>query len=108
MWREGGRMATYAYYPDKPASIRCGEDWLWSKKVQSNKWHHIRMWVKLNTPGQKNGEFKAWLDGKQVLHRTGIPYRYKSQFKISRAYITTYCGGSSRSVFAPKQDQSIW
>eukprot|EP00892_Ulva_mutabilis_P009445 jgi/Ulvmu1/6873/UM031_0078.1 len=108
MWREGGRMVTYAYYPDKPKSIRCGEDWVWSKKVQSNKWHHVRMWVKLNTPGKKDGEYKAWLDGKQVLHRTGIPYRYKSEFKISRAYITTYCGGSSRSLFAPKTDQSIW
>lgn len=101
-------MVTYAYYPDKPKSIRCGEDWMWSKKVQSNKWHHIRMWVKLNTPGQKNGEFKAWLDGQQVLHRTNIPYRYKSEFKISRAYITTYCGGSSRSLFAPSKDQNIW
>jgi hypothetical protein len=108
MWREGGAMVTYAYYPDKPKSIRCGEDWLWSKKVQSNTWHHIRMWSKLNTPGQKNGEFKAWLDGELVLSKNDIRYRYDPKFKISRAYITTYAGGSSRSLFAPSQNQYIW
>jgi hypothetical protein len=59
-------MVTYTYYPDKPSSIRCGEDWKWSKKVQAGKWYHIRMWIKLNTAGVKNGEFKAWLDGEQV------------------------------------------
>ena len=108
MWRSGGRVVTYAYYPDKPSSIRCGEDWKWSKKFQSGKWHHIRMWAKLNTPGKWDGEFKAWLDGEQVLHRQKIPYRYNGSFKISRSYITTYAGGSSVSLFAPNQNQYIW
>jgi hypothetical protein len=112
MWREDGAMVTYAYYPDKPSSIRCGEDWMWSKKVQAGKWHHIRMYAKLNTvsggDAQSDGVFKAWLDGEQVLDRTGIRYRYNEKFLISRAYMTTYCGGSSRALFAPKQDQYIW
>ena len=99
---------TYAYYPDKPKSIRCGEDWKWSKKFQTGKWHHIRMWAKLNTPGKADGEYKAWLDGEQVLYRTKIPYRYNGSFKISRSYITTYAGGSSVSMFAPNKDQYIW
>jgi hypothetical protein len=99
---------TYAYYPDKPKSIRCGEDWKWSKKFQSGKWHQIQMWSKMNTPGQKDGEFKAWLDGEQVLHKKGIRYRYHASFKISRTYVTTYAGGSSVSMFAPKKDQYIW
>ena len=105
-------MTTYAYYPDKPKSIRCGEDWVWSKKLQSGKWYNIRMWIKLNTfswTGPKaNGKFKVWVDGKQVLSKKGIRFRYKKKFKVSRAYLTTYTGGSSRSLFAPKQDQYIW
>ena len=108
MWRSGGAVVTYAYYPDKPKSIRCGEDWKWSKKFQTGKWHHIRMWAKLNTPGKADGEYKAWLDGEQVLYRTKIPYRYNGSFKISRSYITTYAGGSSVSLFAPNKDQYIW
>ena len=67
-------MVTYAYYPDKPKSIRCGEDWKWSQKIQDGVWNHIRMWSKLNTPGEEDGEFKAWLNGDEVLYRTGIRY----------------------------------
>lgn len=66
MWRENGNIVTYAYYPDKPSSIRCGEDWKWSKKLDSGKWHDIKMWIKLNDVGSGNGEFKAWLDGDEV------------------------------------------
>lgn len=66
MWRKNGAIVTYAYYPDKPSSIRCGEDWRWSKSLDSGKWHSIKMWIKLNSGTNKNGEFKAWLDGAQV------------------------------------------
>ena len=34
-------------------------------------------------------------------------YRYNGDFLISRAYITTYAGGSDREQFAPNQDQYI-
>lgn len=34
-------------------------------------------------------------------------YRYNGDFLISRAYITTYAGGSDREQFAPNQDQEI-
>jgi hypothetical protein len=108
MWRANGKMVTYAYYPDKPKSIRCGEDWNWDQGLSSGKWHEIKMWCKLNSPGDKNGEFKAWLDGKQVLHKKGIRYRYTAKYKISRTYITTYVGGSTVSQFAPKKNQYIW
>jgi hypothetical protein len=70
MWRENGGIVTYAYYPDKPVSIRCGEDWFWNAKLQSGKWHHIKIWMKLNTlsggTANEDGQFKAWLDGTQV------------------------------------------
>ena len=112
MWREDGAIVTYAYYPDKPDSVHCGEDWLWSKKLRAGQWHTIRMYAKLNTvkgsDAKEDGVFKAWLDGKLVLYKTGIRYRYDKNFLISRAYITTYVGGSSRKLFAPKQDQHVW
>lgn len=66
------------------------------------------MWAKLNTGTRANGEFKAWLDGSQVLHRRNIRYRYNTNFDISRTYMTTYAGGSTVSNFAPNQDQFIW
>lgn len=111
MWRENGAIVTYAYYPDKDESIRCGEDWKWDKKLKAGEWHHIRMFAQLNTfeggDPQEDGVFRAWLDGELVLERTDIRYRYNEDFLISRAYLTTYCGGSSRDLFGPKHDQYI-
>ena len=46
-----------------------------------------------------------WL---QVLSKSDIRYRYNSKFLVSRTYITTYCGGSSKALFAPSRDQYIW
>jgi hypothetical protein len=109
MWRSGGRMTTYAYYPDKPAAIRCGEDWWWSRTVQSGVWHTVRLHVKINTPGKPDGVSRAWLDGRLVLDKTDVVYRYKDTMDhaVTRAYITTYAGGSSVADFAPSRDQYI-
>jgi hypothetical protein len=50
----------------------------------------------------------GWFGTLQVLNKNGIRYRYTDKFKVSRTYITTYCGGSTVSQFAPNQDQYIW
>ena len=109
MWRKFGGMVTYAYYPDKPDGVRCGEDWGWSEGMTDGKWHKIRVYVKINTPGKPDGVARAYLDGKQVLDKTDVMYRYKDSddFMVTRAYITTYVGGSDPARFAPDHDQYI-
>ena len=56
-----------------------------------------------------NGITKAWLDGKLVLDKRDITFRYdaRDEYTITRAYFTTYVGGSSVADFAPKKDQWI-
>lgn len=109
MWRQNGGMTTYAYYPDKPRALRCGEDWRWSSDVRSGRWHNVRIFVKINDPGVANGVSRAWLDGKLVLDKSNVMYRYKpgDEYAVTRAYLTTYAGGSSVSMFAPSRDQYI-
>lgn len=109
MWRRRGGMTTYAYYPDKPRAIRCGEDWYWSSGVQAGRWHNVRLHVRVNTPGKADGVSRAWLDGRLVLDRGGVTYRYRHEdsYAITRAYITTYAGGSDVERFAPDHDQFI-
>ncbi len=109
MWRKNGGMVTYAYYPDKPRAIRCGEDWWWDNDAESGRWHTIRLYNKMNTPGQPDGVSRAWLDGKLVLDKTDVPFRYQDdpKYGISRIYLTTYAGGSDVARFAPDHDQYI-
>lgn len=109
MWRKRGGMTTYAYYPDKPQTIRCGEDWWWSNGLQSGRWHNLRLYVKVNTPGKADGVTRAWLDGRLVLEKRNVMYRYRSEmsYGVTRAYLTTYAGGSDVERFAPDHDQWI-
>lgn len=109
MWQKGGGMITYAYYPKKSVAIRCGENWKWNSAVQTGRWHNIRMFVQINTAGVANGISKAWLDGKLVLDKRDVMYRMidKPEYTITKAYITTYVGGSSVEMFAPDHDQWI-
>lgn len=109
MWRSGGRMTTYAYYPDKPKAIRCGEDWWWDRPVRSGVWHTVRLHAKMNTAGKPDGISRAWLDGRLVLDKTDVIYRYTASMDhaVTRAYVTTYAGGSSVADFAPSRDQYI-
>lgn len=108
MWQRRGGMITYAYYPDK-ATARCGEAWGWSQGVTDGKWHNIRVYARINTPGVADGISSAWLDGHLVLNKTDIMYRYvdDAEHTITKAYITTYVGGSSVEDFAPDHDQTI-
>jgi hypothetical protein len=109
MWQKHGGMVTYGYYPSKPQSIRCGENWKWNQGVQTGRWHNIRIFVAINTAGVANGVSKAWLDGRLVLDKRNIMYRFvdKPEYTINKAYITTYVGGSSVAMFAPDHDQHI-
>ena len=43
-------------------------------KVVYDKWFSMEIMVRLNTPGKKDGEVAAWIDGKKVAHyRPGSP-----------------------------------
>ena len=109
MWREDGAIVTYAYYPDKPRSIRCGEDWVWDGKFTTGVWHDIAMRIKLNTvsgnSAREDGVFEAWLDGRKVLTRDNVRFRHRDDVKVTRTYLTSYVGGSIVEKFAPSQDQ---
>lgn len=109
MWRRDGAIVTYAYYPDKPRSIRCGEDWVWDGRLTSGVWHDIAMRVKLNTvsghTARRDGVFEAWLDGRKVLTRRNVRFRHRADVKVTRTYLTSYVGGSTVAQFAPTQDQ---
>ena len=109
MWQENGGMVTYAYYPSKSRAIRCGENWKWSAGVVAGRWHNIRMYVGINTAGVPNGVSKAWLDGKLVLDKRDVMYRAvdRPEYTVTKAYMTTYVGGSSVEMFAPDHDQWI-
>jgi hypothetical protein len=58
-----------------------------SINVVDGKWHCLEIMVKLNTPGQKDGEAKVWVDGRETaLH--GLDFRKDKTWQISKYWWT--------------------
>ena len=108
MWRKDGVVVAYLYYPDKPVSIRCGEDYVFDTTLESGRWYTISISVSLNTVSDsgpnEDGEIRAWVDGSEVLDVRKMVLRHDEDIKITRTYLTTYVGGSTPE-FAPDHDQ---
>lgn len=94
-------LGSYAYHADITDSS--GESWAWNDSVagvvENNRWYAIEQYVKLNTPGETNGIFRAWVDGQQVFEKTNIRFRHVPSLKIETVWFNVYHGGTST---APK------
>ncbi|MBL8473898.1 MAG: DNRLRE domain-containing protein [Rhodocyclaceae bacterium] len=110
-WPKGTRMpytaiGTYTYHADQQDSS--GDYVGWSEGpgslLENNRWYCVEQYVKLNTPGQKDGVLRAWIDGYQVAERTNIRYRMTADLKIESVWLDVYHGGTST---AP-QDMTLY
>jgi hypothetical protein len=94
-------IGTYAYYTDMPDSY--GDCWVWDKGyygyLENNRWYSIEQYVKLNTPDEKNGILRAWIDGHLAFERTNISFRLNDTLKIQRVWMDVYHGGTLPSPY---------
>lgn len=111
MWRKNGEMVLYKYWHKQ--SGRCGTDTYWKKngsklKLQRGKWYTVKERIVMNKAGKNDGIAEIWLDGVKVLKESNIQWRKSGKnFKIDKAYWTTYVGGSS-DAFRPSRNNKIW
>jgi len=111
MWRGGGDIVQYLYYPDKRSS--CGDDFEWSDRFSTGGWHEVKTQVIMNTPGvsgnngKRDGMVRSWYDGELSLEQTDIRFRDIADLKIDRFYFSTFFGGSDGS-WAPSRDVYVY
>ncbi len=88
-------IGSYAYHADIEDSS--GDYWAWSEGpagvLENNRWYCIEQYVKLNTPGQRNGVFRAWVDGRRVIEKTDVRFRHVPKLKIEKIWLNIYHGG---------------
>ncbi|HSC86406.1 MAG TPA: hypothetical protein VLC09_04020 [Polyangiaceae bacterium] len=106
MWRGGGIVEQYMYYPDR--TNRCGDDWNYSgARFVPGTWHTVEHRIRMGTKGQSNGVMQGWLDGKLLLNRTNVRWRTATAgYAIDTLYFSTFFGGSDSS-WAPKSAQRV-
>lgn len=102
--RQGGKkvtpMGNYAYHLDQHGNY--GSMWTWNKNggalLENNRWYCIEQYVRLNTPGEKDGVLRVWLDGREVFEKEGMQYRTSKRLKIEEVWLNIYHGGMDRSL----------
>jgi hypothetical protein len=105
MWRAGGRALLYLYWQGKRATF--GDELYFTKGFKAGKWHRLRQYVKLNTPGVSDGILKVWLDG-ELVHDGRYTFRkLHDQWKIDAFYFNTMFGGKGHK-WEPTKDEYIY
>ncbi|WP_299188559.1 polysaccharide lyase [uncultured Aquimarina sp.] len=101
MWRSNKAhtqppyLIVYDYLPNR--ETRCGGDTrLGDLKLQRNKWYTVKQYLKLNTPGQRNGILKMYIDGEKLVDLDDVVFRLsgKGSVKINSIVMHTYRGGN--------------
>ncbi len=83
-----------------------------SISFQRERWYSVEYQVSLNTPGQKNGLVRLWVDGKMVGEKTGLNIRGGggSSVRLNRVLIGGWYSNSARGnrCSAPSGPSSIY
>lgn len=74
-------------------------------KLSIGTWHCIELMLKANTPGIRNGEVKAWLDGDLVISEDELHFRDGENVKIRRFPVTGYFGGAGIRNTSPRNQR---
>lgn len=92
-------IGSYVYHADMKGYS--GNHWGWnlgpSGLLRNNKWYAVEQYVRLNTPGQRDGVFKAWIDGQLAYERNGLGFRDIDSIRIESIWLNVYHGGSRPS-----------
>ncbi|KAF9645933.1 hypothetical protein BDM02DRAFT_3189281 [Thelephora ganbajun] len=76
-------------------------------KFPRGRWITVAERVKLNDPGEENGELELFVDGKTVISVEGLIYRVNTASKVQGVHFETFFGGHTEDWASPK-DQRAW
>lgn len=89
----------YCYHADMKGKY--GNVWPWEKDkggwLERNRWYAIEQYCRMNTPGERDGVLRAWVDGRLAFEKTDIRMRTNPQLKIENVWMNVYHGGKTRA-----------
>lgn len=94
-------IGTYCYHADMEGYY--GSNWIWQNDyrgfLENNRWYAVEQYLKLNTPGKKNGILRAWIDGRLAFEKTDIRFRHVDSLKVEQLWMNVYHGGTQPSPY---------
>ncbi len=109
-WTLDGKGKLYVY--DQHRDDKCGTNHYFTddRRYEAGETHRLTQWIKLNTPGQRDGVIRVWLDGMLAVTADNLELRGNvsgQRARIDTLAYSVFSGGKDPSVFAPPHDQSI-
>lgn len=94
-------VGSYPYTADMEG--RYPELWIWSMGPRGlllkNRWYCVEQYVKMNTPGLRDGVYRAWLDGRLVFEKTDVRMRDIPKIKVQKIHVNFWHGGMTPSPY---------
>ena len=94
-------LGTYCYHADMKGTY--GDIWGWHNDyrgfLENNRWYSIEQYLKMNTPGKKDGVLRAWVDGRIAFQKQDIRFRHVDKLKIEQIWMNVYHGGTKPSPY---------
>ncbi len=85
----------------------------WATGLPRGEWRRIDQYVRVNTPGERDGVLRGWVDGELALERDDLMFRDAEyeDIRIEEFYFNIYYGGGHPSPVDKAfyfRDLSIW
>lgn len=106
MWDSHGKLGQYVYHVDQADYFGDFMEWQ-GAAIEKGKWYHVKTFVRMNTPGQRNGIIRTWLNNREVLHKNKMLFRHVPTMKIERFLFSAFFGGSGPR-WAPSRDMVLY
>jgi len=94
-------IGNYIYHLDQGSQF--GENNLWTVDqkgyIQTDRWYCIEQYVKMNTVGQADGIYLAWVDGQLAFERSDFRFRSVDTLHIEEIWMNFYHGGTAKSPY---------
>ncbi|WP_135828650.1 polysaccharide lyase [Halorussus halobius] len=93
-WSRDHGLLSYVYHADMSGTY--GDELEWNIGANSEQWHKISQYVKMNTPGRNDGVIRGWVDDDLALEREELMFREEGyeNIKIEQFWFNVYHGGS--------------
>lgn len=90
-------IGSYLYHPDTRGGPSEHQGWGIGPSgwLELNRWYAVEQEVRMNTPGERDGILRAWIDGRLAYERTNLRFRDTSALKIEQLWLNVYHGGTT-------------
>jgi hypothetical protein len=103
MWRKEGRGQAYVYHMNQPEKYGDEFDFPKTFRFALGVPSTIRLRVTMNTPGQRDGTLRVWVQDELLVEKTDMEWRAVPEIGVDSILFNTFHGGND-SEWAPSRD----